>query len=100
MSNFKEYGNLCTITEEFHFYSTGREPSHKLFWLFVLNGSVSFPLSSVKNQDAPFLVTPAHFSDNAFNLYSLEEIIVTCICKCMKLNLLKDVVEYRKKFHE
>ena len=81
-------GNLRTITEKFQFLSVGREASYRLFWLFVLNGSIFFPLSSMKNQDVPFLVTSTHFSNNAFNLYSLEENVVTCVYKCFKLNPL------------
>lgn len=39
------------------------------------------PLPSMKNQDAPFVVTPANFSNNALDLYFLVEKVVTCTFK-------------------
>lgn len=39
----------------------------------------------MKNQGAHFLVVPPHFSNNAFNLYSLEENVVSCISVSHKI---------------
>lgn len=40
--------------------------------------SIIFPLLFTKKQGVPFLVTTTHFSNNPFNLYSLEENVI-CI---------------------